>query len=148
MNKEFEIDKDGNVKETFGDVMKALGKNTYKKKTETKEQFAPKKGVLFVDILEVGCYDCPCCDTEQTYCTVLPERPECEYKKCLPECPIKEITITPEEFAKRMQEIGDRYSGDEETSHSMMDDLMCNLLIELGYGEGIDIFDHTSKWYA
>ena len=148
MNKEFEIDKDGNVKETFGDVMRALGKNTYKKKTETKEQFTPKKGVLFVDILEEGCYDCPCCDAEQAYCTVLPDRPSCEYKERIRECPIKEITITPEEFAKRMRDIHDMYSDDEEVVHSEMDDLMCDLLRELGYGEGIDIFDHTHKWYA
>ena len=147
MNKEFELDKDGNVKETFVDIMRALGKNTYKKKTEVKEPFIPKKGVLFVDILKDGCYDCPCCDNEMCYCTVLPERPDC-FSDRLPECPLKEITITPEEFAKRMQEIHDRYLDDEEVVHSEMDDLMCELLRQLGYGEGIDIFDNTHKWYA
>ena len=56
--------------------------------------------------------------------------------------------ITPEEFTKRMQEIHDRYLDDEEVVHSEMDDLMCDLLRELGYGEGVDIFDKTHKWYA
>ena len=150
MNKEFEIDKDGNVKETFGDIMRALGNSSYKKKTENEESSIPKKGILFVDILKGGCYDCPCCDAEQAYCTVLPERPECKYNERLQECPIKEITITPEEFSKRMRDIQYTYKEryDIEERHVAMDDLMCELLRELGYGKGIDIFKDTDKWYA
>ena len=151
MSKEFELDEDGNVidKTTFADVMRALGKSPYKKKTEPKEAFIPKKGVLFIDILEDGCWDCPCCDNEMAYCTVISGRPSCEYKERLPECPIKEIAITPEEFAKRMQGIKELYSDfhDTDERHIAMDNLMCELLRELGYGEGIDIFDNTSKWY-
>lgn len=56
--------------------------------------------------------------------------------------------ITPDEFAKRMRDIHERYSDDEEIVHVEMDDLMCALLRELGYNEGIDIFDYTHKWYA
>ena len=153
MCKEFELDEDGNVidKTTLCHVMKTLCNSPCKKKkkTEPKEVFIPKKGVLFIDILEDGCWDCPCCDSEQAYCAVISGRPWCNYKERLPECPIKEITITPEEFAKRMQGIKELYSDfhDTDERHVAMDDLMCELLRELGYGDGIDIFDNTSKWY-
>lgn len=62
--------------------------------------------------------------------------------------------MTPEEFAKKMKKISDnlKYQNDayydEEDAHMQMDDLMSDLLRQLGYGEGIDIFDNTSKWYA
>lgn len=62
--------------------------------------------------------------------------------------------MTPDEFAKKMKKISDnlKYQNDayydEEDAHMQMDDLMSDLLRQLGYGEGIDIFDNTSKWYA
>lgn len=62
--------------------------------------------------------------------------------------------MTPEEFAKKMKKISDnlKYQNDayydEEDAHTQMDDLMSDLLRQLGYGEGIDIFDNTSKWHA
>lgn len=149
MNKEFELDENGNVidKFTFGELMTAMSATHYKKSKpkEIKEPFIPKKGVLFIDILEMGCYGCPCCDNEMTYCTVLPGGPACEYKEFLPDCPITEITITPEVFAERMRNAIEEGTED---GHMIMDDLMCELLRELGYGEGIDIFENTHKWYA
>lgn len=152
----YDLDENGNVKETFGDMMRALGNKSYKpgvvkikEPKEPKESFVPKKGVLFVDILEEGCYDCPCCDNEQCYCTVLEGGPSCEYRERLENCPIKEITITPEEFAKRMRKINETYPDfhDTDERHIAMDDLMCEVLRELGYVEGIDIFNCTEKWY-
>ena len=157
MNKEFELDENGNVidKSTYGELMAAMGveyyKKKYKKKSEPEEQPTPKKGIIFIDILDSGgCLYCPCCDGEQSYCTVLKDGPECNYKERLPECPIKEITITPEVFAERMRNIQELYSDyhDTEERHQAMDRLMCELLQELGYGEGIDIFEKTNKWYA
>lgn len=56
--------------------------------------------------------------------------------------------MTPEEFAVRMKEIADEFYNDEEMGHVYMDGCMCNLLTELGYGEGIDIFVSADKWYA
>lgn len=56
--------------------------------------------------------------------------------------------MTPEEFSKKMQEIKDQLEDDEEVVHVKMDCLMCTVLEELGYGEGINIFEQTSKWYA
>lgn len=54
--------------------------------------------------------------------------------------------MTPQEFKERMAEIC--AAGDEEVRHAQADDLLCELLDQLGYGEGVKIFRHTSKWYA
>lgn len=54
--------------------------------------------------------------------------------------------MTTLEFAQKMREIS-KY-GDIEESHGKADDLMCRLLRELGYGDGIDIFEAMDKWYA
>ena len=55
--------------------------------------------------------------------------------------------ITPEEFAKRMQELKDRNPDYEEDAHKEMDALMCMVLKELGYREGVKIWLSTSKWF-
>lgn len=52
---------------------------------------------------------------------------------------------TPEEFAQMMR---NQMSGDEETAHGEMDDLMVELLRRLGYGEAMDVFEKQDKWYA
>lgn len=59
--------------------------------------------------------------------------------------------LTPEEFTKQMQEAFDVYyleKDDEEEVHIVMDGIMCNLLRQLGYGDGVDIFNKTPMWYA
>ena len=61
--------------------------------------------------------------------------------------------MTPAEFAEAMKDIRDYDSGygqgyNKEIRHVSMDSLMCNILRQLGYDEGIDIFEKTSKWYA
>lgn len=63
--------------------------------------------------------------------------------------------MTPEEFAKAMKKASYNLNDptgrpyyDEEDAHREMDGIMANLLRQLGYGEGIDIFDNTRKWYA
>lgn len=61
--------------------------------------------------------------------------------------------ITPEEFEARMKAIdnGEVFSGrifDEEDTHYAADELMTEVLRELGYGAGCDIFDAMPKWYA
>lgn len=58
----------------------------------------------------------------------------------------EEHLMTPEEFAKEMQDAYCKY--DKERSHIKMDRLMADLLRQLGYGEGIDVFENTDKWYA
>ena len=63
--------------------------------------------------------------------------------------------MTPDEFARKMKEASElkfTFGGcefdDTEGAHCDMDKLMCTLLTDLGYSEGIDIFRKTKKWYA
>lgn len=51
-------------------------------------------------------------------------------------------------FANEMRRIKRQCKDYPETTHVMMDECMCRLLRELGYGEGVDIFEDTGKWYA
>ena len=66
----------------------------------------------------------------------------------------KKTITTPEEFAARMQKAYDECCNedgdidDEEYVHRAMDYEMCQLLIEMGYEEGVKIFRATPKWYA
>lgn len=61
---------------------------------------------------------------------------------------------TPEEFAEQMKDASiprlrfGKFYEDCEDTHSRMDGLMCDLLRELGYGEAVDIFEDSPKWYA
>ena len=54
--------------------------------------------------------------------------------------------MTPEEFKNKMQKIAAEYG--IEDGHIEADDLMIELLKELGYGEGAEIFDQMDKWYS
>lgn len=54
---------------------------------------------------------------------------------------------TPEEFFNIMKKIRNN-GGYEESWHRDMDNLMCRVLIDLGYGDGIDVFYDTDKWYS
>lgn len=56
------------------------------------------------------------------------------------------MAMTPQEFRDKMSDALDNW--DTETAHANADDLMCRVLRELGYGEGVDIFESTPKWYA
>lgn len=61
--------------------------------------------------------------------------------------------MTPEAFKEEMlrirktsyDKLGDF---DEEACHTAMDNLMCDLLSDLGYEEGVYIFDSTPKYYS
>lgn len=56
--------------------------------------------------------------------------------------------MTPQEFAERMRKIKEDEGGDIEADHANADALMCQALNELGYGEGISIYELMDKWYA
>ena len=61
--------------------------------------------------------------------------------------------MTKEEFYHDMLALKEKLetkptTWDKEDFHLAADDLMCNLLIELGYGQGIKVFLDTPKWYA
>ena len=59
--------------------------------------------------------------------------------------------MTKEEFYHKMLAIEETYAcalDDKEGFHTEADKLMCNLLIELGYDQGVEVFLDTPKWYA
>lgn len=62
---------------------------------------------------------------------------------------ISETTaLRADEFAEKMREALQRYGDDEEIVHIIGDGLMCDLLRELGYSKGVDIFEDMPRWYA
>ena len=56
--------------------------------------------------------------------------------------------MSPDEFRDRITEIAKRAPYDPEDAHGKADDLMCEILTNLGYGEGVKIFEEMDKWYA
>ncbi len=77
----------------------------------------------------------------------------CSYDKC-PQLFYnrrKQNPLTPEQFANEMIKLHKDYlidREDEEVCHIEMDNLIINMLIDLGYEDGAYIFEHTKKWYA
>lgn len=56
--------------------------------------------------------------------------------------------MTPSEFAVELRRIEEKYDGDPEAAHARADDLLCEVLISLGYGEGVGVFGCMRKWCA
>jgi len=57
--------------------------------------------------------------------------------------------MTPQEFKEKMIEIFPLDgSHEEDTAHVAGDKLMCQLLTELGYIDGVMIFITSDKWYS
>ena len=56
--------------------------------------------------------------------------------------------ITPGEFKDIMQGIKDDMECDRELMHIEMDDLLCEVLNDLGYSEGVKIYKNTDMWHA
>ena len=55
--------------------------------------------------------------------------------------------MTPEKFKNEMIAIAERNLG-LEGFHLEADDLICKVMRELGYSDGIEIFEKHEKWYA
>ena len=62
------------------------------------------------------------------------------------------MTMTPEEFERAVYEIYGNYPDigayDEEVAHARTDRLMEEILIELGYQDGIERIRKATRWYA
>jgi hypothetical protein len=71
------------------------------------------------------------------------------------------MTMNPEEFKKKMEET---YPPDElkdfgdlgkhkmraynpGSTHLLVDSILCDILTDLGYGDGVTIFKGAEKWY-
>ena len=71
---------------------------------------------------------------------------------------ILNVTITPKEFKIHMQKISKNVMelDDQnenmpqmiEEAHIQADELMCQILTDLGYGEGIELFKRMEKYYV
>jgi len=55
--------------------------------------------------------------------------------------------MSPKEFKEEVVEITNRVGHDKASYHYEIDDLMENLLRELGYGEGVVLINKTTRWY-
>lgn len=58
------------------------------------------------------------------------------------------MKITPQEFKEKMEKIRSDMGGDPEIAHGEMDDLIAQTLSDLGYEDGIAIFNEQTKWYS
>lgn len=58
--------------------------------------------------------------------------------------------ITPKEFKEEMQKLEELYGNgkDEEEFHIEADHLICKVMANLGYYDGIRIFERNSKWWS
>jgi len=54
-------------------------------------------------------------------------------------------TMSPAEFLDAMKQAAAMY--DTQHSHALADTFMCELLMRLGYHEGVEIFEQMEKWY-
>lgn len=52
-----------------------------------------------------------------------------------------------DEFNEKMKHISENQWRTED-AHIEMDDVMCDTLRKFGFEKGIDIFEHTEKWYS
>lgn len=59
-----------------------------------------------------------------------------------------ELVTSPNTFAQEMADVANEIKDDPETAHLTMDMIMTRVLRELGYDEGIDIFDLIDKNYC
>lgn len=57
------------------------------------------------------------------------------------------MIMTPEEFWFKMCTLNTIYDNEEDI-HIAMDKLICDLLCELGYKKGVEVFKRTPKWYS
>ena len=94
------------------------------------------------------CWGCPN-HNEHCNCTKIKEGDACPYFR-LAGSHITYISYatTPEEFKSEIEEIIELTGESKENCHRHMDDLMCRVLTELGYGESIVLFKNQPKWYA
>lgn len=53
-----------------------------------------------------------------------------------------------DEYLLKMKEIGEKYGNDEEVCHGLADDLLCQILNDLGYNDIVEEFEKLPKWYA
>lgn len=56
--------------------------------------------------------------------------------------------MTPFDFLKKVKQIEEKYRGDTEAMHDALDMAMEDLLIVLGYDDGVEFIRTLERWYA
>lgn len=51
-------------------------------------------------------------------------------------------------YKEKLDEIEELYEGDTEVLHSKADELLCDLLLDIGYPKVVEKFKSLPKWYA
>ena len=54
--------------------------------------------------------------------------------------------MDPKDFYTEMVRIV--FTENEEIGHIHADELMCDILTQLGYGDGVKLFEQMEKWYS
>ena len=101
------------------------------------------------DFLTEKCKSCPGWDDfgrDPGRCIYVYPGDHCEYARKVMEEKGENKPVSPEEFADQIEALVS--NGDDEARHASMDELMCHVLISLGYKDGIEIFNRTDKYYA
>jgi hypothetical protein len=58
------------------------------------------------------------------------------------------MKFSPEEFLDEMKALKEEYPRSPEHFHRHADELICDLLVELGYKDGVEFFQKEKKWYV
>ena len=51
-------------------------------------------------------------------------------------------------YIRKLNKAFEDTEGDTEAAHSLYDDILCELLLELGYNKLVDRFNALERWYA
>ena len=51
-------------------------------------------------------------------------------------------------YMRKLQAAFEDYKGDTEMAHGAYDDILCELITELGCGKVADYFNSLDRWYA
>lgn len=60
----------------------------------------------------------------------------------------KKKTMTPDEFFESMNAVVNKHNHDFEAAHADADEIICNLLKQLGYEKGVEVFNNMTKQYS
>lgn len=60
--------------------------------------------------------------------------------------PLEPRKMTPDQFFKQINAAFD--DDGTECGHARADAIMCELLMALGYSEGVEVFNAHTKWYS
>lgn len=60
----------------------------------------------------------------------------------------EELSLSPEEAAKRAKIIVEESPWDKEGVHGQLDQLLCAVFKQQGFDSLVEVFKNTDKWYA